>query len=52
MTWNEVAGVEWCISDALILMERNEVTQFGLRMENWNDWKWSEVEWNIAWYGV
>jgi len=21
--WNEMTGVEWCISDALILMERN-----------------------------
>jgi len=21
--WNEMTGVEWCINDALILMERN-----------------------------
>jgi len=28
-------------------MELNKVTQFGLRMENWNDWKWrmDALEW-------
>jgi len=37
--------------DALILMERNEVTQCGVQMENWNGWNkavWAAacVDWN------
>ena len=29
--WSDWSGVEWY---------RIEVTQCGLQMENWNEWKW------------
>ena len=49
--WNEMTGVEWCISDALILMERNEVTQCGLWNDEWENWSVVEGS-RVWWYGV
>ena len=46
MMWNWSGVMHY--KDALILMERNEVTQCGLQMENWNEWKWKmdALEWS------